>query len=222
MERNTSSYQQRGNALFLILIAVALFAALSYAITQSSRSAGNDTGHETTVLTAGQVTEIPAAVRQVAARMIITGTPASSITYTGAATPNDVFGSGMATNVPPPAAACAPSCTVWLYKGFTSMTQGRFAGGVGTDAPEVFAILPNVTLAICTQIQKGLAFASSTPPVQDTAAFDWTSITGTISQAGGLKGSATTVWEATLTGLDFACVNNQNTGYFYYHVLIDQ
>ena len=61
MHRSTA---EKGNVLFLILIAVALFAALSYAVTQSSRSGGGDANNETSLINSAQVTQYPASVRQ--------------------------------------------------------------------------------------------------------------------------------------------------------------
>src|SRR5882757_1232710 len=108
-QKAESIRQERGNALFLILIAVALFAALSYAITQSGRGGGSVSA-QTALITAGQVTEQPADIRSAATRMILTGITGTSIVYNTSASANNVFdtvtGGGGATNIPPPTTAC--------------------------------------------------------------------------------------------------------------------
>lgn len=75
-----TKYTQKGNVLFLILIAVALFAALSYAVTQSSRS-GGDAGRETNILNSAQLTQYPNQIRTAMIRMIIEGTPVTSLEF---------------------------------------------------------------------------------------------------------------------------------------------
>lgn len=80
--------RQRGNALFLILIAVALFAALSYAMTQSGRGGGT-ISREKAVLLAAQIAQSAAAVRGARDRMILMGTPAASIIYGADPAPNN-------------------------------------------------------------------------------------------------------------------------------------
>ena len=64
---------ERGNVLFLILIAVALFAALSYAVTQSTRSGSGDASGETNLISSAQLTQYPAGIRTSIVRMIIAG-----------------------------------------------------------------------------------------------------------------------------------------------------
>ena len=67
----TKCKQEDGNVLFLILIAVALFAALSYAVTQSTRSGGEGSTNETALIDSAQITQYPATIRTAILRMII-------------------------------------------------------------------------------------------------------------------------------------------------------
>ena len=60
---------QRGNILFLILIAVALFAVLSYAVTKSSRGGGNSVSNEQAETKAAQLLQYGSAVRATMQRM---------------------------------------------------------------------------------------------------------------------------------------------------------
>src|SRR5690606_6179950 len=64
--------KEQGNALFLILIAVVLFAALTYAITQSGRG-GGDVGRETHQITGTALTQYTTSIRTAITRMLIRG-----------------------------------------------------------------------------------------------------------------------------------------------------
>lgn len=78
-----SFQRQAGNALFLILIAVALFAALSYAVTQSGRGGGG-IGKEQAQLTAAEVAMFFGTIQQAVSRLRLMGCADNQITPEGA------------------------------------------------------------------------------------------------------------------------------------------
>jgi hypothetical protein len=63
----------RGSALFLILIAVALFAALSYAVTQSGRSGKGSISREQVQLARAQINELVALTQHMVTRLALQG-----------------------------------------------------------------------------------------------------------------------------------------------------
>jgi len=65
--------RQRGNVLFLILIAVALFAALSYAVTRSSRGGSGNVSEDKLNLAASNILNYGASIKTAIMRIKITG-----------------------------------------------------------------------------------------------------------------------------------------------------
>lgn len=232
---------ERGNALFLILIAVALFAALSYAVTQSGRGSGT-IDRETSMIAAGQITQYPASLRTAVTRMVITGISASYVDFTtgtGAAKVFDSQGGGAVFQVPPAgiggsvatgasgegqAMLGAQTINTWGYKDILNATLGYYVFGVGTDTAvsgrEMLAYLRDLSLPVCQQILKGLSDASYTTPVTQATAVVYSTASGDGAIGPGVTlGNANTF--GAYPGKAFACFKN-GTVYDYYHALYEQ
>jgi hypothetical protein len=83
-KRSTNGAERQaesGNVLFLILIAVALFAALSYAVTSSTRSGGSSSSEERSLISSAQLTQYPAGIRTSLVRMVIDGIDAEEFYF---------------------------------------------------------------------------------------------------------------------------------------------
>ena len=64
-------HNQSGNVLFLILIAVALFAALSYAVTSSSKGGGSGISKDKAKIAAAQIIQYSTSLQQAITRMML-------------------------------------------------------------------------------------------------------------------------------------------------------
>lgn len=239
MPRKTNKQRpaERGNVLFLILIAVALFAALSYAVTQSSRSGGGDASSETNLINSAQVTQYPASIRTAIIRMMVSNS--IDITTLEFNPPSDfadctspsvcVFhpGGGGATYAPATGDVSNSNPQPWVFNGENEVNfVGTTGGGdaVTASTAEIMAILPDVKPAICNKINEELGIG--TPPTETNIDVDsnlGTGSTGTwvTSLASGPGGTIGEGAASTLDGQAFGCFI-QNGDYYYYHVLIEQ
>ena len=172
---------QKGNVLFLILIAVALFAALSYAVTQSSRS-GGDASRETNILNAAQLTQYPVTVRTAVLRMVIDGFQDTSIAFTkpsGTAAVSDprlVFnpvGGGAIYQDAPLEVMANGSPGEWFFNmNFEVPELGRSSASspVGN---ELIAFLPGVAESVCTRINQEAGILTDPRQTNPTSSTDY-------------------------------------------------
>lgn len=162
---------EMGNVLFLILIAVALFAALSYAVTQSTRSGGGSTEREKAILSGASMTQYPTALRTSIIRMVLGGVDVSSIKFNA---PSSVYfkaggtditelvfhpnGGGAVYQQAPADLMTGNNQGTWHYNANFDVPDVGTSGDSGND---VIAFLPNVTQRICQQINDEFAISTT-------------------------------------------------------------
>lgn len=223
---------ESGNVLFLILIAVALFAALSYAVTQSTRSGGGDATSETNLVNSAQLTQYPAGIRTSMVRMIIGGQSAESLRFN----PPSDFGNcgdnercvfhpqgGGATYQMAPASVIASGNGQWYFNGHFEIENIGTASGGSSDGNDLIAFLPGISEALCRRINEELGIGTTIP---DTGA-DWATnyeqymdhtytIPASETIIGGVAGTE------DLSGEPYGCFQNNGGDFVYYHVLIER
>jgi hypothetical protein len=234
-EMKPTNKNERGNALFLILIAVALFAALSYAVTQSGRGGGN-ISKEQALISASQITQYPSSIRSAVTRMVITGTPVSTLDFlvagTGSTAVFHADGGGVISMAPP---ANIGTAVNWGFADATVAANQYYIDGVGTDTnatgADVIAVLNGLSDAVCSQILKGLALDTTIRTNVGAVAltgYQWATAAGTNIMAGGsaTKGATNSFVSATPAsiplGTAFACVLNSGGLNVYYHAIVEQ
>lgn len=206
---------QKGSALFIILIAVALFGALSYAVANMMRDgSGADITKEKSGLYANEILDYGRAVREAVQSMRISnGCSDTDISFqnivvttgytNGANTACQVFNAnGGGLNWISPAEKVNDGAE-WVFTGT------NIADGVGTTAPDLIMILPNITQAICDEIND----ISGITATGNDATIDFTKFAGTYASTQTLDFAA---------GKPFGCLNYVNSGdnFFFYQVVL--
>lgn len=178
---------QRGNVLFLILIAVALFAALSYAVTKSTSGGGSGADSEKANLIASELLQYASSLSVAINRMkMINGCDISQISFEN----SEIAGYNFSTS---------DSCKVFhadggglTHKGFDAVLESSgvvvYSNGnnlAGTSTADLILLIIDLPLAVCKAINSGLGAPtlSSGMPVIETGSQHSMKYTGTFSSA---------------------------------------
>jgi len=164
----TTRVNERGNVLFLILIAVALFAALSYAVTQSTRSGGGSADRERSILSGASLTQHPTALRTSIIRMVLGGNDVAQLLFN----PPSAFGAlntdllvfhpdggGALFQQAPVDVMVGNTEGAWFFNGNWDVPQIGVSNT--TTSNDLIAFLPGITQGVCSQINQELNFVTT-------------------------------------------------------------
>ncbi len=157
------SETQSGNVLFVILIAVALFAALSYAVTSSTRSGGGTVSREQLKLDISTALNALSSINMEILRKSLSGTDPITLT-TG---PGGVYepGNGIPV-VHPPLSLRDPSYTVPENQFTWVMFEAPFyvtSNHLGSSKPDILVYSCGFSETACREINKDLIGSDTLP-----------------------------------------------------------
>lgn len=187
---------QRGNALFIILIAIALLASLTIVLTRSDVTDSDSVAPERARIMASQIMGQARNLEQTVKTMISRGCSEQQINfanpvvsgYTNPSAPADkscdLFQSAGGGLTWPRPIANGNDGSDWIFLGNNSVGGVTLTddGSCSAGCIDLIAALPNVTLDVCKQLNAlaGVTSAATTPPT-DAGNFDGTTKITTFS-----------------------------------------
>lgn len=228
----TVSTSQRGNILFLILLAVVLFAALSYAVTQSTRGGGKNASAETADLAAAQMIQHGSQIENHLMRAMLTdsvpeygfdlsGTNSMSLTNATCTAANCRVLSGGTNGSGPIASLPLPTAAVDINNTNSQYVKEWFViipvTNVKTPLADVLMVYRGLTQDVCEAINRRMDVPVNI--ANKTGLGDASGYTGTITSiptGSSVLGNAT----IDVRGRTAACYNHTTYGYMFYYVVM--
>jgi hypothetical protein len=222
VNRTLNRRHQGGFAIWVIFAVIALIAAIGTALAVSSRSSTSSTASDVQSTYVSAILSQASGMKQGLDHMVVNGSSLSALTFTQAATANDLFGSGNATlATAPDKAFTAGTASPWVFYAPGSAAAAAGAGlgatitGVG-NAKNWLAILKGLTLAACIQANQALTNVTYTAATIPTITATLVTVTGATATALDLSTAAATANRAAL------CVKDSAGIYNFYSVLLEQ
>ncbi|PCJ98166.1 MAG: hypothetical protein COA45_08430 [Zetaproteobacteria bacterium] len=231
MYLNKTHNNSSGNVLFLILIAVALFAALSYAVTSSSRTSKSSASSETTLIASAEIVQYGSTLENAVTYLLVSKKCAaeeisferapfdgSDPLYVNTNAPNNfschIFhpNGGRAATLKPP--KNANDGREWAYIETRVLGIGVDQTACGSECHEILIVLGGLRKSTCQKLNKRLS-GSDIIPVQDNGqAYESKAFQGIFNV------SSNTDIDQGAIGYNALCTQDAAGTYYYYHVLL--
>lgn len=234
-----SRTSQHGNALWFILVAIVLLAALTVLLSRSGTSVDQSGDIEQLRIKSSQIIRWAKGIESVIEQMKLRGISESDISFENTITAQDYSNASCDAHADPneckifatggggqnylnPPSGSAEAGAEWIFTGANNVGTaaypiGTTASGAGND---LILLLPNANAALCTQINKDLEIAAGTIPA-DATGIALTPFVGTYDAALVTIDGDGAPFE--LNGKASGCFTDTNATpdvtYFYYVVL---